>query len=446
MTDKPFAERKTYAGELSRSGNALELKLDVSVDVTGAAEVILGAIPLTNESKFLLTEWHKPSNEVVYFIFRGLAEDGTRFETEHLMFNSMGTASDDSGSRITPVGRCERGVLRFKLVEPQERPVLRMRLRGFENFGRLHQSCKLGTISMGGQHDAKDRNAVIGDVAMQPDTMPADPAAWRVEAEALLRHVISVMSLAAASQLRVPIVEFYVGSEREVTVLSQSRQSPSALRIVHFMTQGAIFEAAVRSFFNPPIPVKHLGFAIEWFSMDAGYTEQSLVNAMTTLENLIDANADTAEELITPKKEFEKTRRALRKSIARCLTKWPVDAAKDAAAELNEKLADLNRRSLLRKLALLAKRWNVPLSDISETSLRAAKQARDRIVHRGQYYEDAKASDPDLWAHLLIVREVAARILLTVIGYNGRYITYIGGYRDADFPRSSTGDVLMKPG
>jgi hypothetical protein len=102
--------------------------------------------------------------------------------------------------------------------------------------------------------------------------------------------------------------------------------------------------------------------------------------------------------------------------------------------ELNEKLLDLNRRSLLRKLEILKRRWNVPLGGIEETAFKAAKQARDKVVHRGQYYEDAKETDADLWSHVMVVREVAVRFLFTAIGFKGRYISHMGGYHDTEFP------------
>jgi hypothetical protein len=41
----------------------------------------------------------------------------------------------------------------------------------------------------------------------------------------------------------------------------------------------------------------------------------------------------------------------------------------------------------------------------------------------------------------MVVREIAARFFLTAIGYKGRYISYIGGYHDANFPSlPSSGD------
>jgi hypothetical protein len=248
------------------------------------------------------------------------------------------------------------------------------------------------------------------------------------------------MSLAASSLLRAPIIEFFCGDDVEVVLWSQTQQETSAFRVVHFLAQEAIFEAAVKSFFDPPIVVKNIFFAIEWFGMDAEYSEVRLVAAMTALENLIDANSLDEETLIQPPRDFDKTRRALRKVIRACLEKWSPNDRERLLAELNDKLGDVNRRPFLAKLDRLAKRWGVPLEDINQKSLQAAKNARDRIVHRGQYYEDAKDADADLWTHVVVVREIAVRFLLTAIGYKGRYISYLGGYHDADFPPFSIDD------
>jgi hypothetical protein len=149
--------------------------------------------------------------------------------------------------------------------------------------------------------------------------------------------------------------------------------------------------------------------------------------------SLIDSNVTETEGLILPKGAFDKTRRVLFNVIRACVAKWAT-GSEEALSELNETLAGLNRRSMLRKLKLLALRWSVPLDGISDESLRAAKNARDRVVHRGQYYEDAGESDADLWTHITVIREVAVRFLLTAIGFKGRYHSYIGGYHDAVFP------------
>ena len=435
MSSEPrpkLAEPKPFSGVLSQDKHRLQLTICIGIDFAGEVEFQFDPIALSDDTKFILLSWYEKGDDFRYFSFAGVAEDGARFETDHLHLTSLDKTSDATGTRMTPEGRCRKSELRYKLTKPAESPVLRMQLKGFENLGSLHCECRLGRLAMSGEHSVDDKNAVTGFVIVQSVSIPDDVAAWRAETEKLLEHIRRIMSLAASSLLRAPIFEFYWGDDVEVVALSQTRQEASAFRIVHFLAQQEIFEAAIRSFFDPPVVVKNLFFAIEWFGMDAEYSEVRLVAAMTALENLINANAHDEEEFFQPRKRYDKTRRILKAVIRACLEKWPA-SGDSLLNELDGKLADLNRRPLLAKLRLIAKRWGVPLGDINETSLRAAKNARDRIVHRGQYYDDAKESDADLWTHVTVVREVAARFFLTAIGYKGRYISYIGGHHDADF-------------
>jgi hypothetical protein len=434
MTEAGLAEPKLFKGPFSLGSESVEAEIRIGIDETGELTFEFTPIPLTDKSRFIMIAWHDRKSDIAHFSFRGTAEDGTRFETAHLFFSSLNSPSDANGMRLVPMARCQKGVLRYALKEPAKQPALRMRLKGFRNFGSLHAECPLGKVAMNGPHEVGHEDAVTGTMAIQANETPVDVAAWRGESEKLLEHIRRVMSLAASSFLRAPVREFLSGDEVEVTVWSQTRQGPSSMAIVHFLAQDGIFAAAVQSFFSPPIVVEHLFFAIEWFAMDATYNEVRLVNAMTALENLIDSNVLREEALILPRAQFDKPRRVLHAVVRACLGKWVAELADEASCELNEKLADLNRRSLLRKLELLAARWKVPLAGIAPASLKAAKQARDKVVHRGQYYEDAKESDADLWTHVTVIREVAVRFFFTAIGYSGRYISHMGGYHDAEFP------------
>ena len=167
--------------------------------------------------------------------------------------------------------------------------------------------------------------------------------------------------------------------------------------------------------------------------MEATYKEVSLVNAMTALENLVASNLGVNDKLIQPKKEFK----ILRKILKQRIETWSTDEANIAdgiVGELDEKLAELNRRSLLNNLMILTQRWSVPLDGIGESKINAAKKARDFIVHQGHSSNDGKAVNDDLWEHVTVIREIVVRFLLTAIGYRGGYFSYIGGCHDAQFP------------
>ncbi len=302
---------------------------------------------------------------------------------------SLGTPfTADAGVSLKPFARCSSGKFRQIRESFTEAPVLRTWIKGFQNFDKLRAETPREFIAMTGLHKIDELNDLSGWIALQAKKAPADAVEWRARGDKLLDHVLRIMSFASSSLLRAPVQQFYFGNVVETTVRSQSKQTASSLRVFPHANQQGIFESAFTSFFSPPIAVEKLFFAIEWFAMDSSYNEVRLVNAMTALENLLDSNLLDADAFIEPKNDFKKTRKVLRRVISQCLTKWNSGSTKeinDLKEQLNEKLGDLNRRSLHRKLDILVERWKVPLKGISSPSIEAAKKARDRVVHRGAY-------------------------------------------------------------
>ena len=209
------------------------------------------------------------------------------------------------------------------------------------------------------------------------------------------------------------------------------------MRTFHYLDQQAIFETAVKSAFDPAIKLKNLLFAIDWFAMDTSYSEVRLVNAMTSLENLVASNLTDADALILPKGVYKRYKRVLRTVIEKCTEKWSTsdpETSKQIRADLDERLTDLNRRTILQKIELLAKQWSVPLCDIGQQRIKDAKRARDLIVHTGRYYEEGEANKDDLWEHVTVVREVVVRFVLSALSYEGSYISHVNGYHHSYYP------------
>jgi hypothetical protein len=151
----------------------------------------------------------------------------------------------------------------------------------------------------------------------------------------------------------------------------------------------------------------------------------------------IASNLDDSDSSILPNRKFSKLRSPLRDALEDTIkVSLQDDTSKfsEMMLELNEKLPDLNRRAILRKLAILAGRWSVPLDGIGDDKIKAAKRARDHIVHRGHYDEEGEERGNQLWEHVTVVREIVVRFLLAAIGYRGGYISYVGGYHDSQFP------------
>jgi Apea-like HEPN len=429
-----------FHGRLSLGADSVELSFNLSINAAGEIQFDFPELPLTKETAFVRTEHHKPGPLYSDFILEGQASDGTSFRTDRFNLQSANwNWNHKEGSKITIHGNCTIASL-IRRSQPTPLPMLTMHLRGFSNLGSLHATSGLGKLVMNGaRHDkTTDVNTITGWVTIQPETLPQDLEQWRVDATKLIEHTRRVMSLASATMLKAPVVEFRFNETLNIEMRSQTAQTPANLRIIPEMAQESIFEAAVSSFFNPPIQANTFPFAVEWFAMDATYNEVRLVNAMTALENLVNSNLADSDRLIQEQGEFDKTtRRAIRKQIKECIADWPEADASDFIADLNEKLPELNRRSLIQKIYILAERWSVPLAKISREQISKAIQARNSIVHRGHYYDDGKHANDDLvelWQHVTCVRELVVRFLLTAVGYRGPYISYVGGFHNTQFP------------
>lgn len=437
MQDPGLSEFISFTGDLQAGDCITHVTFSTRIGCSGEIEFQFGTIALTKENSFIMEYWNHECSALICFSLSGKSADGIEFATNTLYFNSLGQESSKEGTYLNPFGTCSQAEFRRKLLEPVPCPIIRMYVKGFQNFSPLSSKCDLGTVYMNGKSSIVDPDTIMGHISICSDNEPVDLSAWRTEADKLLDHVRRVMSFASATVLEAPITEFIAGSEVEVVTLSQTRQAPAFLRTFHYLDQQHVFDAAVNSFFNPPRPdMKNLFFAIEWFAMYATYNEVRLVNAMTALENLVASNLGESDVLIRPLKEFDKMRTKLRQVIKKCVDKWsPVEQekAKEVVKDLNEKLADLNRRSIFQKLKSLSDRWSVPLDGISDDMIKAAISARNDIVHKGHYYEDGKEKT-DLSEHVTVIREIIVRFLLTAIGYKGRYLSYLGGYHEAQFP------------
>jgi hypothetical protein len=435
--DDNLMQFQRFRGTLGAGERGIPVRFKARIRKDGEVELDIHAFRITRKTWFIRDHWQSREREVPEFTLTGATETGLRFDTDSLTFSNLGERWSGVHDRHMSKPRGECGKARFfrPLDDPAKTTVLKLHLKGFECFPQLRATCPLGKIHVAGATKLAVADRMTGWISIRAETPPADSAAWRSDAEQLAEHLRRVLSRAASTMLQAPVLEFARGDFYEAEVLSQSAQQAPLMRVFHKLDQQGVLDAGVAAYFNPPIAVNNLFFAIEWFAMTSTYNEVRLVNAMTALENLIDSNLSDDEARIEPEKAFEKTRRALRKTIRSCIEKWPAAQADEAYEQLGEKLRGLNRRSFRRKLSLLAARWQVPLDGLSEMQIRQAITARNAIVHKG--YHAGSDEGPDLWDHMTVVRELVVRFLLTALGYRGRYLSHVDGYHDAQFPPES---------
>jgi hypothetical protein len=272
--------------------------------------------------------------------------------------------------------------VRILLIKPAPLPMLTRWMRGFQSFAAPQTQTPLGAVVAFGAAAQVHHDELSGGLQIQaPD--PTAPPGWRADAGDFLLHMQRGLSLAHGGRLQCP-VEFYLeGSIREVTFRRGSSQAPELPVQPHLSLEPFLKALAARYFGKGPLP-------------DILWTALGWCHADTTIDDL----------------------RFLTGMIA-------LEAIATACLPAKSKSFATNIQSLFGHFGVATADFGVPV-------IKAMVALRNEIVHEGE----AK-SVSDLWANIILVRELVSRILMVEIGYAGHYWCYIGGQHLRQFPSCS---------
>jgi hypothetical protein len=416
-----------FRGTLDSDHGTATVNFRVTIDRKGALSVAFGKIRLSRKTSFLLTGFD--ADEDRHYKLTGVShKDEARFACDHLYVTSLGTKSfPDRPAEMRPKIECFSATLNWP-GHRIEKTFLRYRLAGFESFPRLAHDCPLGRIYMGGPKDAPKTGEATGFLNAEMPAAAADAAEWHRETKALFDHILTIMDFATGLHLKRPFEEFAQPGAFEVVTTAQTDLARSDLPTIHMMERQRIFERAIDTFFADDHVIKKLDMALAWFSADAPHDEIRFFNAVTAIENIVDIMLAPDERAVLPKAQFEKLRKHLRQTVRAQKIEGKI------ATTIFEKMGDLNRLSLKEKIAILIGKNQIPIAGIGWPRIQQALQARNRVVHTGRYWDGERKGRGDLWEHIVVMRELAVRIFLTVLGFEGRYISLLDGYHLAQFP------------
>jgi hypothetical protein len=438
MEARLFMEPKSFTGTLSKGDDQIELTFSVQVETSGEAFISFNRFPLDASTKFILDNFNNSGTYFEKFSLSGISGDSTTFTCDDVIFTSLENMHSEAFRSICPVVHYSLA----KIILPCEdiiQPVLSWKLKGFQSFRALLAETELGTVEISGAKDSDGKNELSGHIKVVAPSNEKNLLVWRKSANDLCNHLRHVMSFAANADLASPITEFANQGQIEFELFSCGKQRKSVWPPFAWLDLQNIFQCAVRSYFQPVFEVKNLIFAIQWFNMHGTYREANLISAMTVLENLIDSNLSEEDRLLLSHKKYEILRKKLSNVVKEEAKSWaPADPVvqQQFVIELNNRFSDLQRKSLLDKLYLLAGRWGVQLDDIDRQKIGYAKAARDQVVHRGLYMPGNNING-DLHDHVLTVRELVVRFILTALDFEGSYLSYVEGQHSREFRKGT---------
>lgn len=429
---------KKFAGTIEFEGQSRRVRFSVAITKKGAPEVKLDKLPYEESTKFIsaASDGQEATRRFANFTLTGQTRDGMTFHSDSVIILRLSSSFPDSApATMQPKLLCTKCKL-VSRADPNSRAGVRFLLRGFDCIRPISATCRLGTVELSGPMivTTSEKNHVTGALVINGPPPNADFARWREDVESLFKHVRAILSFARSAQVHAPLVETVWDGRIEVVARYRSDDDDNQpMSIFTPFNYETIFRRAVSSHFDEKPRAKSINIAIEWFTMQHGYREAKLTSAMTVLEHLLTNNLSRTDMELRKDKQAKALRAAMLDAAKRSLEGLGVPG-EDIEAELatmRDKLEDINRRPLKDKIHILAKRWGVPMDEISDDALGAAKRARDHVVHRGQYLP--KDPNEDMMAHVRLARELVVRFILAALEFEGAYASPLTGDRSRMF-------------
>ena len=87
------------------------------------------------------------------------------------------------------------------------------------------------------------------------------------------------------------------------------------------------------------------------------------------------------------------------------------------------------RLSLRSKIDSLLTNWNIDRTLIEDSVVKKLVEIRNAITHEGKAWDNE-----ELWDAVILAREIFARIVFSILKFEGYYNCYVGGQHSRKFP------------
>lgn len=413
-------ETTTFDGTLSGHGYSQPVVFTAEVNEEGVLSVRLGRMPFSKETHSLFRS-PEPTQPIDRITLDGVAASGTTFHSDSFSILHFSHTSI-VGQELDFQGSCAVADITRIAAEPNERSSKVWLMKKFGTYHRIKHEIPLGTVVIGGMDDSADSQVPRGFLHLLHRDGIADEE-WLAESERFLIHAARVMSFACGTYL-VPVVErLFHGEVDRLRVVRRGRAVRPNMAPFSPMHLEPIFALACDTYATRPAAVAAIDAAVRWLTMPVTTWESELINAMTALENLLETQQTDGAGLFQKAKQFEKTAKAVRGR----LRELEVDDG------MIEKVPELNRRSFKDKLDRLLAEWNVATADFPDDWRRQMINTRNNIIHTGTLPE-ALTAGPGVPGHVIWAREIATRLILQILGFEGGFQSWLHKDRTLHFP------------
>lgn len=423
-------------GELRWPDHGLTITCTITISNDGTITINTEPIVISNETAWILQQVPGNGRLATWASLHATTADGERIETDYVTMTGRGSLS----ATMPLHGEASRLTIHHRTSPATAAGcTLIYHTIGMQGFQVQQATTPLGLIQLLGPAEIEDYDHLAGTIritAPEDDNRPLDE--WRNDCDENIRNILLIVSLAEGKLLEWSI-RTSAHDKKAFTTDCYGPKHTGTPRdgIFHWLHLQPVLDLAINNYPQPLRETTGIELAIRLLLAQPAHVELQLISAMTALEHLI--SVYTREHPIpvplvkdvfaTVRSALETTYDTTTAAIERPANADERDKLTHAIKRVRDRIGNLNDTNFNDRLFTMLKEYDVPLVGIQAHITKAVK-ARHDIIHTGTH----QVRFPEFYRHVAVLRELVKRTILTLLRYEGQYISFLNGQEFLEFP------------
>jgi hypothetical protein len=433
-TAKPLVKYPKVRGTLSWQENHLPFRGSVTIANDGTISITTLRFRLSEKTLWILKKVPGKGRLATWAKLRADTPDGLRLESDHV---TMTGRNDHLGRKATAALHGKLGRLEVHHKSPPAvaaNCLLVYHTIGMQGFAVQEASTNLGAVRMAGAAEIEDYDQLAGRIQITAHAHERQSLdEWTNASDEHIANILLIISLSEGKLLEWSIRESAYG---DGTVFRRDFYGPKHTGtprdgMFHWLNLQPVLDLATSEYDEAIRTTTGIELAIRFLLAQPGHVELLLIAAMTALEHLISVYTHYHRvQPPLPRSLFDDIKNALEIAYD-AVTNDVDDNLPHAIRRVRDRIANMNDTTFNDRLFAMLHQYSVPLVGIKGRITKAVK-ARHDIIHTGRH----DAAFADFYLHVAVLRELLKRIILTLLRYEGQYISFLNGQEFLNFPPS----------
>ncbi len=423
-----ITELKNCTGKISNGKFKANVVFSLAVGKDGEFKFVFDDIRSTKSTRWLYDYIHGKGKYIKPLILRAYNQDN-KLNLESDNFYLAGVSLKTKRFTSFSFNRPRCNLLVSKGEQRQKKGWYAWyQVQGLEGAGNIQIETELGKMNVAGSMSVDDHTVITGHIIIEcPSKTGKSFKKWIEESDKLTRRVLDIFSLAHGKYYRWTMGQY--GTKTHTITHYHGRQKsdcPAFPVFFHLNTESTL-KLAIERYSEELCNKTGFGMAIKWLLEPQYYDDNTYISLFCALEHLLDKFND---QYIPPIISCDKRRKEIGMHLKAAIKDFNNQSLdKETRDALYKNLNSIFRHTLANKLNLLMKHYRVQQDSLG--NIPELIKVRDEIIHKGHFSTKSDGSER-LHDYTASLRELLVRILLSILGYEGGYLSHLNGQERAE--------------